>query len=47
MMYYHPRRNSPWMNVKQGVNELNDEFYSTGGGIFNPMLHFEEMFLAY
>jgi hypothetical protein len=44
MLDYHPRKNSSWVNVKQGVYELNDEFYKTGGGIFDPMPHFEEMF---
>ncbi|MEI6143753.1 MAG: hypothetical protein WCP85_31025 [Mariniphaga sp.] len=27
-----------------GVYELNDEFYKTSGGIFDPMPHYEEMF---
>jgi len=44
MMSYHPRKNAPWVNVKQGVYELNDEYYKTGGGIFDPMPHYEEMF---
>jgi L-alanine-DL-glutamate epimerase-like enolase superfamily enzyme len=44
MLDYHPRKNSSWVNVKQGVYELNDEFYKTGGGIFDPMPHFEELF---
>jgi len=44
MMSYHPRKNAPWVNVKQGVYELDDEYYKTGGGIFDPMPHYEEMF---
>jgi L-alanine-DL-glutamate epimerase-like enolase superfamily enzyme len=47
MMDYHPRKEAPWVKVKQGVYELNDEFYKTGGGIFDPMPHFEEMFSAH
>lgn len=44
MMSYHPRKNAPWVNVKQGVYELDNEYYKTGGGIFDPMPHYEEMF---
>lgn len=47
MMDYHPRKNAPWVSVKQGVYELNDEFYKTGGGIFDPMPHFETMFISH
>jgi L-alanine-DL-glutamate epimerase-like enolase superfamily enzyme len=47
MMGYHPRKNAPWVSVKQGIYELNDEFYKTGGGIFDPMPHYEEMFIAH
>jgi L-alanine-DL-glutamate epimerase-like enolase superfamily enzyme len=47
MKDYHPRKNAPWVNVKQGVYELNNEFYQTGGGIFDPMPHFEEMFTSH
>ena len=43
MMDYHPRKNAPWVTVKQGLYELNDEFYRTGGGIFDPLPHFEAM----
>ena len=44
MKSYHPRRNGKWIDVKNGVYELDDEFYSSGGGIFDPMPHYEEMF---
>jgi len=47
MMDYLPRKDSPWVTVKQGVYELNDEYYKTGGGIFDPMPHYEEMFNAH
>jgi hypothetical protein len=47
MMDYHPRKDAPWVNVKQGVYVLNSEFYNTGGGIFDPVLHFEEMFISH
>ena len=45
MMGYHPRGNSPWVKARAGVYELDDEFYKTGGGIFDPMPHYEEMFI--
>jgi L-alanine-DL-glutamate epimerase-like enolase superfamily enzyme len=44
MKGYHPRRNGKWVNVNRGVYELDDEFYASGGGIFDPMPHYEEMF---
>jgi L-alanine-DL-glutamate epimerase-like enolase superfamily enzyme len=44
MLGYLPRKDAPWVNVKEGVYELNKEFYKTGGGIFDPMPHYEEMF---
>jgi len=44
MLGYHPRKDAPWVHVKKGVYELNSDFYRTGGGIFDPMPHYEEMF---
>lgn len=46
MMGYHPRKDAPWIHIKNGVYELNNEFYRTGGGIFDPIPHYEEMFLS-
>jgi len=46
MMDYHPQKNASWVKVRQGVYELNDKFYKTGGGIFDPMPHYEEMFIT-
>jgi L-alanine-DL-glutamate epimerase-like enolase superfamily enzyme len=43
MMDFHPRKNAPWVNVKRGVYELSEEFYNTGGGIFDPMPHYERL----
>jgi len=45
MLDYHPRRNAPWVQVKDGVYELGREFYSSAGGIFDPIPHYEEMFV--
>jgi hypothetical protein len=44
MMDYHPRKNAPWVDVRQGVYNLDEEYYKTGGGIFDPMPHYEAMF---
>jgi len=44
MMSYHPRKEGSWVKAKSGVYELNDEFYKSSGGIFDPMPHYEEMF---
>jgi len=44
MMGYHPRKDGSWVNVKNGIYELDKEFYSTGGGIFDQAPHYEEMF---
>ena len=44
MMGYHPRKEGEWVKANKGVYELNDEFYQTGGGIFDPMPHYEDMF---
>jgi len=44
MMSYHPQKNAPWVKVNHGVYELNDDFYKNGGGIFDPIPHYEKMF---
>jgi L-alanine-DL-glutamate epimerase-like enolase superfamily enzyme len=45
MMDCHPRKNAPWVHVGKGIYELGEEFYKTGGGIFDPIPHYENMFL--
>lgn len=47
MKGYHPRRDGSWVDVRKGVYELGDEFYKSGGGIFDPMPHYEEMFKSH
>lgn len=44
MMSYHPRKEASWTKVNQGLYLLDKEFYRSGGGIFDPMPHYEEMF---
>ena len=44
MLGYHPMMNAPWVHVKDGVYELGGKFYRSGGGIFDQIPHYEEMF---
>lgn len=44
MLDYHPRKDALWVHVNKGVYELNNEFYTSGGGIFDPIPHYEKMF---
>jgi hypothetical protein len=46
MVDYHPRKDASWVSVNKGVYELNKEYYQTGGGIFDPIPHYEEMFTS-
>lgn len=46
MMSYHPNRNGTWVKASNGLYELDDNFYRSSGGIFDPMPHYEEMFSA-
>ncbi|MEI6048068.1 MAG: enolase C-terminal domain-like protein [Bacteroidota bacterium] len=45
MKGYHPCKDATWVQAKDGVFELNDDFYAKSGGIFLPSPHYEEMFL--
>ena len=44
MVTYHPAAGAPWTQARNGVFELNDDFYKRSGGIFEPSTHYEEMF---
>lgn len=44
MVNYHPSASASWMNPKNGVFELNSDFYDRSGGIFEPSDHYESMF---
>lgn len=44
MLSYHPGKDGEWVHAKNGVYNLNDEFYQASGGIFDPMPHYEAMF---
>ncbi len=45
MMSYHPEKSAPWVRVNKGLYHLDDDFYRSGGGIFDPVPHYEEMFV--
>jgi L-alanine-DL-glutamate epimerase-like enolase superfamily enzyme len=47
MMSYHPQKDAPWVKVNKGVYDLNDDFYKNGGGIFDPIPHYEKMFASH
>lgn len=44
MLSYHPLKDADWVQAKNGVYELNDEYYQRGGGIFDSSPHYEKMF---
>lgn len=44
MKTWHPVQNASWQQVRQGVFELNDDFYKRSGGIFMDIPHYENMF---
>lgn len=44
MVKYHPGSDASWFQRKNGVFELNKDFYDRSGGIFEPSAHYQEMF---
>ena len=44
MLSYHPLAGASWARPKNGVFELNDDYYKHSGGIFEPSSHYNEMF---
>lgn len=44
MLGHHPLTGASWTQAKNGVFELNDEYYERSGGIFEPSAHYSEMF---
>jgi L-alanine-DL-glutamate epimerase-like enolase superfamily enzyme len=44
MKGYLPASDSLWAQTRNGVFELNDDYYSNSGGIFLPSQHYEDMF---
>lgn len=44
MVKYHPGSDASWFQRKNGVFELNKDFYDRSGGMFEPSVHYQEMF---
>lgn len=44
MRGYSPCSDSQWSRTRNGVFELDSDFYQKSGGIFMPSQHYEEMF---
>lgn len=47
MLGYHPKNDAPWVHVNRGLYDLGNDFYHSGGGIFDPIPHYEEKFSRY
>jgi hypothetical protein len=43
MVNYHPAHGASWMKVKDGIFELDRDFYERNGGIFEPSAHYESL----
>jgi L-alanine-DL-glutamate epimerase-like enolase superfamily enzyme len=43
MLRYHPSPNQPWMHENRGIFGLNDDFYKTGGSIFETSDHYRSL----
>jgi hypothetical protein len=44
MTAWHPLAGASWTQPRDGVFELNEDYYRQSGGIFLPSAHYEEMF---
>ncbi len=44
MMNYNPAAGASWTKVKNGIFELDKDFYDRSGGIFEPSTHYTAMF---
>ncbi len=44
MRSYHPQPEAQWSMTRQGVFDLDSDYYQTSGGLFMPSTHYEEMF---
>jgi hypothetical protein len=43
MITQHPMGHAPWASEKEGIYELDEEFYKQSGGIFFDAPHYREM----
>lgn len=46
MKKYHPYNGASWTQTKEGLFNLNDDYYEKSGGIFEKSQHFEDMFVG-
>jgi len=46
MRGHHPCPNAPWATPRDGVFELDDDFYRRSACLFEPSAHYEGMFSA-
>lgn len=44
MEKYLPQHNAPWVKVVRGFYNTDKDYYEQGGGIFDPIPHYEKMF---
>jgi len=44
MVSYHPYPDASWRKTKEGVFNLNEDYYRKSGGIFDESQHYEKMF---
>lgn len=44
MQRYYPRHDAHWVKSKEGFYYTNQEYFNNGGGIFDPISHYESMF---
>ena len=44
MQQYYPRHQAPWVEVNEGFYNTGKEYFENGGGIFDPIPHYEAMF---
>jgi len=44
LLTYHPCSGAPWMEIKNGNFQLDEDFYKLSGGIFLPSQHYRDLF---
>ena len=44
MKKYYPKHAASWINPQKGFYLTNAEYYENGGGIFDPIPHYEQIF---
>ncbi len=44
MRGYYPQKDASWVNVNHGLYQLGGNYYRSGGGVFDPLPHYEGMF---